>query len=72
MRPWNGIIFFGYWVVTSAEGSPKSEFYMLAVDWLEQTDRIGYNIFPARMTCAELWCQIVWEHFQQLCVKFQL
>ena len=32
---------------------------------------IGCNIFPARMTCAELWCQIVWEHFPQLCVKFQ-
>ena len=50
---------------------PNSEFYMLAFDWLEQTDKIGCNIFPARMTCAELWCQIVWEHFPQLCVKFQ-
>ena len=49
----------------------KSEFYMLAFDWLEQTDKFGCNIFPARMTCAELWCQIVWEHFPQLCVKFQ-
>ena len=27
---------------------------MLAFDWLEQTDKIGCNIFPARMTCAEL------------------
>ena len=61
--------------VTSAQGSQKSEFYMLALiiifDWLEQTDKIGCNIFPARMTCAELWCQIVWEHFPQLFVKFQ-
>ena len=59
--------------VTSAKGSQKSEFfmYMLAFDWLEQTDKIGCNIFPARMTCAELWCQIVWEHFLQLFVKFQ-
>ena len=56
---------------TSAKGSQKSEYYMLAFDWLEQTDIIGCNIFPARMTCAELWCQIVWEHFPQLCVKFQ-
>ena len=59
--------------VTSAKGSQKSEFYMLVFDWLEQTDKIGCNIFPAIMimTCAELWCQIVWEHFPQLCVKFQ-
>ena len=57
--------------VTSAKGSQKSEFYMVAFDWLEQTDKIGCNIFPARMSCAELWCQIVWEHFPQLCVKFQ-
>ena len=61
--------------VTSAKGSQKSEFYMLAFDWLEQTNKIGCNIFPgpaaARMTCAELWCQTVWEHFPQLCVKFQ-
>ena len=57
--------------VTSAKGSQKSEYYMLAFDWLEQTDKIGCNSFPARMTCAELWCQIVWEHFPQLCVKFQ-
>ena len=44
---------------------------MLAFDWLEhvQTDKIGCNIFAARMTCAQLWCQIVWEHFPQLCVK---
>ena len=57
--------------VTSAKGSQKSEFYMLAFDWLEQTDKIGCNIFPAiaRMTCAELWCQIVWEHFPQHCAK---
>ena len=27
--------------VTSAKGSQKSEFYMLAFDWLEQTDKIG-------------------------------
>ena len=59
--------------VTSAKGSQKSEYYMLAFDWLEQTDKIGCNIyiFPARMTCAELWCQIVWEHFPQLSFKFQ-
>ena len=44
----------------------------IAFDWLEQTDKIGRNIFPARMTCAELCCQIVWEHFPQLCVKFQI
>ena len=25
---------------------------MIAIDWLEQTDKIGCNIFPARMTCA--------------------
>ena len=60
--------------VTSAirKGSQKSEleFYMLAFDWLEQTVKIGCNIFPARMTCAELWYLIVWEHFPQLCVKF--
>ena len=38
--------------VTSAKGSQKSEYnYMLAFDWLEQTDKIGYNIFPVRMTC---------------------
>ena len=41
------------------------------IDWLEQTDKIECNILPARMTCAELWCQIVWEHFPQLGVKFQ-
>ena len=59
--------------VTSARDSQKSEYYMLAFDWLQQTYKIGCNIFPARMTCAELWCQIVWarEHFPQLCVKFQ-
>ena len=27
---------------------------MLAFDWLEQTDKIGCHIFPARMTSAEL------------------
>ena len=52
--------------VTSAKGSKNSEYYMLAFDWLEQTDKIGCNIFP-----AELWCQIIWECFPQLCVKFQ-
>ena len=36
--------------VTSAKGSQKSEYYMLAFDWLEQTDKIGCTIFPARMT----------------------
>ena len=63
----------GIWEVTSAKGSPKYEFYMLSCISLaiEQTDKIGCNMFPARMTCAELWCQIVWEHFPQLCVKFQ-
>ena len=58
-------------MIASAKGSQKSEYYMLAFDWLQQTDKIGCNIFPARMTCAELWCQIVWKHFPQLCVKFQ-
>ena len=24
-------------------------------DWLEKTDKIGYNILPVRMTCAELY-----------------
>ena len=57
--------------VTSAKGSQKSEFHMLAFDWLECTDKNGCNIFPAWMTCAELWCRIVWEHFPQLCVNFQ-
>ena len=57
--------------VTSAKGRQKSEFYMLVFDWLEQTDNIRWNILSARMTCAELCCQIVWEHFPQLCVKFQ-
>ena len=33
--------------VTSAKGSQKSEFYMLAFDWLEQTDKIG-AIFSLR------------------------
>ena len=70
MRAWAWIVI----IVTSAKGSQKSEFYMLAFDWLKQTDKIGCNIFPAKMTCAELWpwCQIVWEHFPRLCVKFQL
>ena len=70
---------FGHWRrhlrrVTSAIGSQNSEYYMLAFkfDWLEQTDKLGAILnFPARMTCTELWCQIVWEHFPQLCVKFQ-
>ena len=57
--------------VTSAKGSQNSEYYMLSFDWPEQTDKIGCNIFNARMICAALWCQIVWEHFPQLCVKFQ-
>ena len=39
--------------VTSAKGSQKCEFYMLAFDWLEQTDKIGCNIFPVRMTCLQ-------------------
>ena len=43
--------------VTSAKGSQKPEFYMLAFDWLEQTDKIGCNIFPARMTCA-VWAMV--------------
>ena len=46
---------------------------MLAFDWLEQTVKIGCSIlyiFAVRMTCAELCCQISWEHFPQLCVKF--
>ena len=37
--------------VTSAncKGSQKSEFYMLAFDWLEQTDKFGCNIyFPCK------------------------
>ena len=42
---------------------------MLVFDWLEQTFKIGWNILPARMTCAELCSQIVWEHFPQLYVK---
>ena len=24
------------------------------------------------MTCAELCCQIVWEHFPQLCINFEI
>ena len=43
---------------------------VLIFDWLEQTDKIGWNILPARMTCAELCCQIDWEHLLQLCVNF--
>ena len=61
--------------VTSAKGSQKSEFWMIVhvFDWLEQTDKIGWNILPARMTCVKLCCscQIVWEHFPQLYVKFE-
>ena len=47
---------------------------MLAFDWLDQTDKIGCNIFPARMTCAELWCQIsiVWEPFHKFVSNFTL
>ena len=33
--------------VTSAKGSQKSEYYMLAFDWLEQTDKLG-AIFSLR------------------------
>ena len=44
---------------------------MLAFDWLEETDKIWCHIFPVRMTCAELCWQISWEHFPQLCVKFE-
>ena len=29
-----------------------------AFDWQEQADKIGCNIFPVKMTCAEIWCQI--------------
>ena len=29
-------------------------FFMLAFDWLEQTDKIGCKIFHARIICAEL------------------
>ena len=39
-------------------------------DWLEQTDKIGCNIFLLRITCAQLCCQCVWEHFPQFFVKF--
>ena len=61
---------------TSAKRSQKSGVYMLAFDWLEQTFnlKIGcsiLHIFSVRMTCAELCCQISWEHFPQLCVKFE-
>ena len=58
--------------VTSAKRSQKSEFYMLAFDWLEQTDKIGRNVFPARMTCAKLWCQIVWNTFLNFVSNFSL
>ena len=62
--------------VTSAKRNQKYRVQMLAFDWLEQTVKSGCSIlhiiFPARMTCAELCCQITWEHFPQLCVKFEL
>ena len=58
--------------VTSAKGSQKSEYYMLAFDWLEQTDKIGYNIFPARMTCAELWCRLFGNTFLNFVSNFSL
>ena len=45
---------------------------MLAFDWLEQTDKIGaIYIFPAKMTCEELCCQITQKHFPQLCKKLE-
>ena len=34
------------------------------LDWLEQSDEIGCNIFPARMTSVELCYQIVWDFGQ--------
>ena len=45
---------------------------MLVFDWLEQTDKIGCNIFPARMTCAGLWCQIVGNTFLNFVSNFSL
>ena len=40
--------------------------HLIAIGY--RTNRqIGCNIFPVRMTCAELWCQIFLEHFPQLC-----
>ena len=53
---------------------PKIWGLVLALDWLEQTVKMGCSIlhgFPVRMTCAELCWQISWEHFPQLCVKFE-
>ena len=44
----------------------------LIFDWLEQSGKIGCHIFAVRMTCAEPYCQITWEHFPQLYVKFEL
>ena len=60
--------------ITSAKHSQKSGVKMLAFDWLEQPVKIDcsiLNIFPARMTCAELCCQFIWEHFPQHCVQFE-
>ena len=57
--------------VTSAKGSQKSEYYMLAFDWIEQTDKIGCNTFPARMTCAELCFQTTCGHIPLLCAKLE-
>ena len=54
---------------------PKIWGLELAFDWLEQIVKSGcsiLHIFPARMTCVELYCQITWEHLPQLCVKFEL
>ena len=45
---------------------------MLVFDWLEQTDNIGCNILPARMTCAELCCQIVGNTFLNFVPNFSL
>ena len=58
--------------VTSAKGSQKI-WVLHACIWLARTNRQNWvqYIFSARMTCAELWCQIVWEHFPQLFVKIQ-
>ena len=60
--------------VTSAKGSQKSEFYMLAFDWLEQTDKIGCNIFSLREWLVQSygarlfgntflnWVICLWQH----------
>ena len=61
---------------TMAKVYLKSWFLINAFDWPKQTVKIGCSIlhfFLVRMTitCAELCCQISWEHFPQLCVKFE-